>query len=222
MMNRVIGKVLTKARGRDKNRARRLMNKDAVRAYQRDHYQRNKTQIRLAQKTYNALHSTDNKERCSRHYKKNKRDRMKKHLAYKAKRRKNDAAFVAYERAHSRLANFLKKRSKKKTTPTARLVGMSASSLVRYLSDSQDTTAIIGKHVDHIFAIARYKHAEDESRAMHFSNLQLLTPQENIWKKDRLPTKAMAAKVERWAWPDGITEADLPDIYPGWSTPLRM
>lgn len=32
----------------------------------------------------------------------------------------------------------------------------------------------------------------------------------------------MAARVERWAWPPGITEDMLPDIYDGWATPLRM
>jgi len=57
---------------------------------------------------------------------------------------------------------------------------------------------------------------------MHWSNYQLITTAENRTKNDRLPTKAMAAKVERWAWPPGITEDMLPDIYPGWSTPLRM
>ncbi len=63
---------------------------------------------------------------------------------------------------------------------------------------------------------------EGQKRAMHFSNLQPLTADENGDKSDKLPTKAMAAKVERWAWPPGITEDMLPDIYDGWATPLRM
>jgi len=54
------------------------------------------------------------------------------------------------------------------------------------------------------------------------SNVQPLTKNENINKSAKLPTKAMAAKVERWAWPDGVTEDMLPDIYPGWATALRM
>ena len=57
---------------------------------------------------------------------------------------------------------------------------------------------------------------------MHYSNLQLLTAEENAFKRGRLPTKAMAARVDRSCWPDGITEDMLPDIYPGWRTPLRM
>ena len=41
-------------------------------------------------------------------------------------------------------------------------------------------------------------------------------------KCKKLPTKAMAAKVDPACWPDGITMDMLPDIYPGWRTPLRM
>jgi len=46
-------------------------------------------------------------------------------------------------------------------------------------------------------------------------------PEENEEKFDKLPTKAMAAKVERWCWPAGVTEDMLPDKYPGWATALR-
>ena len=78
--------------------------------------------------------------------------------------------------------------------------------------------------IDHIFALALYdlRNPQNVARVMHWSNLQLLTRVENQWKTDKLPTKAMAAKVPRELWPDGITEDMLPDIYPGWRTPLRM
>jgi hypothetical protein len=223
LMNRVIGKVLTKARSRDKSRIRRLTHKESDKTWKKKHYERNKTEIRRKQRNYNSLHINENKKRCSKHYTKNKADRMKKHLKYKKERRKTDNKFVVYERSHARLANFMKKRSKNKTTITAKAVGMSANDLAEYLEKcSTNRLTIIGNHIDHIFAIAKYTEDECESKAMNYSNLQILTAKENIYKKDRLPTKAMAAKVERWAWPDGITEADLPDIYPGWSTPLRM
>ena len=57
---------------------------------------------------------------------------------------------------------------------------------------------------------------------MSVSNTQLLAMQENRSKSNKLPTKAMAAKVDPACWPDGITMDMLPDIYPGWRTPLRM
>ena len=78
--------------------------------------------------------------------------------------------------------------------------------------------------IDHVFPMTRYNCLleDQQKKAMNKSNLQPLTARENMYKSDRLPTKAMAAKVARWAWPDGVTEDMLPDIYDGWSTPLRM
>ena len=59
-------------------------------------------------------------------------------------------------------------------------------------------------------------------KVMNITNLQPLTKEENRQKWDKLPTKAMAAKVDRSCWPDGVTEDMLPDKYDGWATPLRM
>jgi hypothetical protein len=57
---------------------------------------------------------------------------------------------------------------------------------------------------------------------MHWSNYQPLTNFENAQKSNKLPTKAMADKVDRSCWPDGITMDKLPDRYDGWATGLRM
>ena len=77
--------------------------------------------------------------------------------------------------------------------------------------------------MDHIFPIASYKDTENKmKKLMNYTNLQVLTPGENLDKRAKLPTKAMASKVDPSCWPDGITWDMLPDIYPGWATPLRM
>ena len=81
----------------------------------------------------------------------------------------------------------------------------------------------MGTHdIDHIFPIDVYVERGDKQNANHYSNLQPLTAVENGSKKDKLPTKAMAAKVDPAFWPNGITMDMLTDIYPGWRTPLRM
>ena len=69
--------------------------------------------------------------------------------------------------------------------------------------------------------MARYN-VSKQKEMMNWSNLQPLTAAENIDKRDKLPTKAMAASVDPSCWPDGINMDDLPEIYPGWATPLRM
>jgi hypothetical protein len=76
-------------------------------------------------------------------------------------------------------------------------------------------------HFDHIFPLSRFGEYEVQ-KACHWSNIQPLPARDNMDKRAHLPTKAMAAKVERWAWPEGITEDDLPEKYDGWATALRM
>ena len=80
------------------------------------------------------------------------------------------------------------------------------------------------EEIDHVFPMAMYDFSLDQNqyRCSNYTNMQPLTLVENRWKSDKLPTKAMAAKVDRGCWPDGVTEDMLPDIYPGWRTPLRM
>jgi len=81
-----------------------------------------------------------------------------------------------------------------------------------------------GDEVDHIFPFELYNLEEEHQQKMvgNYMNLQALTPCENNDKSKKLPTKAMAAKVDPACWPDGVTMDMLPDIYPGWRTPLRM
>ena len=78
--------------------------------------------------------------------------------------------------------------------------------------------------IDHVFPFTAYDvhNEEDQRKVMNYTNFQPLPKADNGSKSDRLPTKEMAAKVARWAWPDGVTEDMLPDIYDGWATPLRM
>lgn len=223
-MNGVIGKVLSKARERDKNKARRderrkdpkLVEEDA--AYKRKNYQANYDKIRAGQHDYRQKHLKEESANHSAYFQKNKRTLTDKYLAYKKKRRLTDPGFVANERCHQRLKNYLKTNGNAKKLSTFGCVGKTPKQLVKYLGCSTD---IINGDIDHIFPVSRFG-ANQDNRVMHFSNLQLLTSFENNWKKNRLPTKAMASKVERWAWPDGITEDMLPDIYHGWATPLRM
>jgi len=110
-----------------------------------------------------------------------------------------------------------------KEDATADMVVKPADELLAELEEESGLTAA-DSEVDHVFPLAKYNLGDvgNVNKVMHWSNFQLLTSHENKWKNDRLPTKAMAAKVERWAWPDDITEDMLPTIYPGWSTPLRM
>jgi hypothetical protein len=127
-------------------------------------------------------------------------------------------------RVRSRFHSALNTACAGKIDNTVTLIGSSFRHLFEHLNKQLGKgEELSDMHHDHIFPLSRHDLNGDQGqyRAMHYSNLQPLTQLENISKSAKLPTKAMAAKVERWAWPDGVTEDMLPDIYPGWATALR-
>ena len=156
-------------------------------------------------------------------YRLNNKDEINRriHILHK-KRRKEDPAYLLACRSRTRIGNFLRSKGSAKAGKTFELIGCTPRKLQEYLNfhrigDSSDV------HIDHIFPIVMYETDEESQRKfMHFSNLQLLTKKENIHKSNKLPTKDMAAKVDRDKWPDGVTEDMLPDIYDGWSTSTNI
>jgi hypothetical protein len=145
--------------------------------------------------------------------------------ARRRERQRTDPQFAAVNRIRTRLSMALLHIGSKRKHNTMKMVGCDATKLHAHLQ-GQFEGAIDLKlvDVDHIFPIASFDlscHWQQEC-ATHFTNLQPLLKSENKHKSDKLPTKAMASKVDRDKWPPGITEDMLPDIYPGWSTPLRM
>ena len=142
----------------------------------------------------------------------------------KRERKQSEPQYALIERARVRLHSFLKVKHGHKKGKTKDLLACTAEELRDHLQWQRPDDDIRQQVMDHIFPLDRQDMTflGGQKRAMHFSNLQPLTAEENSSKRDKLPTKAMAAKVERWAWPPGITEDMLPDIYDGWATPLRM
>ena len=203
LMNRAIGKVLTKARSRERasewgkqNRARQQA---TVKRWSEQNPQRHKEMRKgIAQR---------------RQPKANARNRV---------RRREDPAFCVKYRMRARLSEALRLAGGARGQSTAAYIGCSYDVLSAHLREQWHAATEF--EVDHVFPFAAYNmHEEgDLRRVMHYSNTQPLLKAENLSKSDQLPTKAMAAKVARWAWPDGVTEDMLPDKYDGWRTPLRM
>jgi hypothetical protein len=110
----------------------------------------------------------------------------------------------------------------RKCTKTEASIMCSIKDLRAHLLNQDPAYSDKGHDVDHIFPINLYVAKGNTESANHYTNLQPLTDFENGSKKHKLPTKAMAAKVDLRFWPNGITMDMLPDIYPGWRTPLRM
>jgi hypothetical protein len=137
-------------------------------------------------------------------------------------RRANDPAYRAERNLRSRLADYARTHGFIKGASTEQMLKCS------WVEFEARMCAMNPDHADceydHVFPMSAYdlNNKTNQLRCMHHTNIQPLTRKENRSKSKRLPTKAMAAKVPREFWPDGITEDMLPDIYPGWRTPLRM
>lgn len=144
------------------------------------------------------------------------------HRLYKQTQRRTNPQYALAERCRHRIRTALRCKGIKtpKVDPTFNLIGTDPGKLAEYLGFQTGDDV----HVDHIFPLASFDlSSESELRkAMNWSNLQLLTPTENVIKADNLPTKAMASNVATWAWPPGVTEDVLPDKYDDWEHPLRM
>lgn len=129
------------------------------------------------------------------------------------------------QRSRDRVYRLCKKGKGKKLCTTIQLIGCSRDEFRNHLTiQLYDGERLEDHTIDHIFPVKSWNlHIEEQMKNCFSSgNTQPLTATENSQKQNKLPTKAMAAKVDRDKWPPGITEDMLPDIYPGWATPLRM
>ena len=129
-------------------------------------------------------------------------------------RLKTDPVFKLKCLMRTRIGNHLRGKCKKGGV-TFNLIGCCPEQLATHLGSVHEA-------IDHIFPLARYNAATEQHKMTNWRNLQPLTRMENSDKRDQLPTKAMAAKVPRELWPNGVTENMLPNIYQGWKTNTNL
>tara|TARA_B110001452_G_scaffold121281_1_gene100649 strand:- start:330 stop:920 length:591 start_codon:yes stop_codon:yes gene_type:complete len=184
------------AKSREKNQNK--YDHEAKKKADREYYAANKKAVRAKQAVYQE---------------KNRKKLNKQSQAINKARLKTDPIFKLQCLMRTRIGNHLRGRCKKGGV-TFKLIGCSPKELHAHLQ---------GKGaIDHIFPLARYDAASEQHKMTNWKNLQRLTRMENSDKRDQLPTKAMASKVPRHLWPNGVTEDMLPDIYDGWKTSLKM
>lgn len=128
-----------------------------------------------------------------------------------------DPAYKITCNLRTRLGEFMRLKNGTKAVGTMELVGCSQVELLAHLQRQiPKGESLLDYSTDHIFPMSRYDATDPEEQRMmmHYSNMQplkLTGKGGNISKNNRLPTKAVAARVERWAWPPGIDEAQLDD-----------
>ena len=129
---------------------------------------------------------------------------------------KTDVAYKTKCNLRTRLGEFLRLHNGTKAAGTMVLVGCSQKQLIQHLEKQLvgETSTLINYSVDHIFPMSMYDASDPQQQRqmMHFSNLQplpLYGTNGNVSKSNNLPSLELALKVERWAWPPGVSESDL-------------
>lgn len=223
-VNVVVQRAITKVKEKAKQRERSTA-----------HYNANKKDAKHKRKVRYENTKESTKMQMASNHQKNRKDRLVVMKTYREehrkerntndkKRRRSDPVFQLTEKCRSALTRFAKRNGVSKSGGTARLLGCSYAELTARMNAQLDNRDKDTYESDHVFPFLAFKNeiTSAQPKVMHYSNLQPLTVEENAHKRGKLPTKAMAAKVDPACWPDGITMDMLPDIYPGWATPLRM
>lgn len=165
----------------------RIEKASSIREQRKQHYETNKERIA----TYRSRWANDNKERLKiyrREYSVKNREKIRKrHSEYVKNRREYDKTFDSIIRTRSRLRKLIKSRGGKKDKHTAEIIGCSRETLWDYLLFTWKEnygTEWNGEpyHIDHFIPLASAKNPKEVEELCHYSNLQMLTPEDNMKK----------------------------------------
>ena len=165
----------------------REANREAIRKRARDYYHNNKDKHRAWQKRWEETHQEELKASRRRYGEENK-DKINKQ---KLERLHNDPLFNFKERTRNMIRYAFRVKGHRKTSRTKDIVGCDLDDLWEYLLNTWENnygTKWNGEeyHIDHIIPLATAKTEEDVIRLCHYTNLQMLTPEDNMAKSDKV------------------------------------
>lgn len=148
--------------------------------------------IKLYHKEYHAANSDKKKLYIREYYKKNKVEIRAQQNKYEKTRRQTDEAFNLSLNLRRRLRHALNG-NRKFTSTTMELTGMESSQdILKYLYEKSprfEGVPLSELHVDHVIPCAAFDmmSVDHQRVCFHYTNLQLLTPAENLSKNDSVP-----------------------------------
>jgi len=166
-------------------------NSDKRKLYHKEYYAANSDKRNLQTKKFNAANPDKRKLYCKKYYEKNKVEHIAKTVKYQKTRRQTDEAFKLSLNLRRRLHHALK--GTRKSMSTMKLTGMESSQdILKYLYEKSprfEGVPLSELHVDHIIPCAAFDmmSVDHQRVCFHYTNLQLLTPAENLSKNDSVP-----------------------------------
>lgn len=169
----------------------RKENADQVKAYMQKYVAEHKEELAEKRKEYNERNREIIRERA-RVYSVKNRDKIRAyHEKYRRERMGSDPLFKMSVNIRHLITNSLRRQGFTKKTRTAKILGCDYDTLWKHLKQSwvdNYGTEWAGEdyHIDHIVPLATAKTEQDIINLCHYTNLQMLKPEDNLEKKDSL------------------------------------
>lgn len=162
-------------------------NREAYRRRQREYYHKNKDKAKIWRDRYNDSHREQIKESAKKYRRENKEKLNQSHV----ERLHSDPIYKMKEQTRNMLRYAFRSKGHRKVSHTADIVGCDLDSLCSYLFSTWENnygTKWNGEpyHIDHIIPLSVAKTEEDIVRLCHYTNLQMLTPEDNMTKSNHI------------------------------------
>ena len=175
------------------NKAYREANKNKINAYNKSYYEENKDILKALKKAYYEA-NRDKLTASNKVYREANKDKIiARNVAYERKRRESDPLFRLVRNVRCLIFNSIKRGDYSKDTKTAKILGCSFEELSKWL----DFEKWINEdcHIDHVVPVSFAETKEEILVLNHYSNLQVLSAEENIKKGNRFILKSNLQRV---------------------------
>ena len=165
-----------------KNRKTRL-------AYQKKYYQQNIEKVKETQRKYRESHADELRAKKTLYVRTSPVAKIQR-ARYKQRRLKRDPVFAMKERARKMLLNSFMRRGYKKDSMSEKVIGCDWQTLTRHLFETwreRYGAVYAGEdfHIDHIIPLSTAKTDSEVKKLCHYTNLQLLKPEDNLAKSSK-------------------------------------
>ena len=172
---------------REYHREYRKKNAEVIRERERKYYQNNKDKIKIWRDKYRSSHKEQIKESAKQYREENREKINKAHLD----RLHSDPVYKMKEQTRNMLRHVFRENGHQKESRTAEILGCDLDFFYTYMLGTWKNNYGAewdGEpyHIDHIIPLATAKDKGDIIRLCHYTNLQMLTPEDNMEKSDRI------------------------------------
>lgn len=169
----------------------REAHREEINRYFRERYKNNRKEILESQKKYNEEHREEKKKYLRKYYRDNKERLRKQNLERQRRRLQNDSMYKLKRQVSLLIWRSFNQRDYVKPAHSEEILGCKLDKFTTYLKQTwfkEYGTEWTGQpcHIDHIVPLATAKTKEDVVKLCHYTNLRLLTPEDNMEKSDSL------------------------------------